>query len=255
MTFDFSKEIITYKDPDMSDEAISFYQLYFPDQAKDIGTDSKNTQLEMRGETMCSLGWTFGIVNKKDDFVSVRSYTNDMTVDEIDKFYVFRKQFHSLANFCVIPRILNVWRGSFRGNGRSQGDYFDIFLNLIRDYYYKKLIPSNVQEIFNICKDWFSYYGIGFTGWKCFIDSNYLNPFVNTDYTVKHLFANPEDFIKEKGAPIVGSNHELYHPFPWGKAASKQCAMNFCNNSLYVWEQRTKLLQDNLKTVSISRQP
>jgi hypothetical protein len=255
MIFDFNKEIITYKDPDMSDEAISFYQLYFPDLAKDIGTYSENTHLEIRGETMCSLGWTFGVTNKNNDFISVRSYTKDMTVDEVDKFYVFREKYHSLANFCLIPKILNIWRGSFRGNGRSQGDYFDIFLNLVRDYYYEKELPSNVQEKFNLCKDWFSYYGVGDEGWKCLIDANYLNPFVNTDYTVKDLFANPEEFIKEEDAPIVGTYHLHYHPFPWGKKAPKECAMNFCSNSLYVWEQRTKLLQDNLKTVSISRQP
>lgn len=254
MTFDFNKEITKlnkYDDPDMSDEAISFYKLYFPDLAKEIGKhlNSENTHLEMRGETMCSLGWTFGSINKKSkDFISVRSYTKNMTVDEIDKFYLFREQYHSLANFCVIPKILNIWRGSFRGNGRSQGDYFDIFLNLVRDYYYEKELPSNVQEKFNFCNDWFTSYGVNDTGWKYFIDANYLNPFVNTDYTVKDLFANPENFIEDENTPKIGSNHEHYHPFPWGKAAPKQCAMNFCNNSLYVWEQRAKLLQTNLNT-------
>lgn len=251
MSFSYKKSIINfngYNDADMSDEALLFYNYFFPEFKKDIPKT-------MRGDTMCSLGWTFGSENKyKNDFVRCRSYTKSFNPEEIKIFNSFKKGYHSLANFWIFPRNLNRWRGYDDNSydGKNQNDYFDIFLNLIRDYYLEKIkLSSNIVNTLGKYENWLNQYGIGHAGWIRFVNKNFLNSFINVNYTVKDLFSKPEEF-KSNSAPVVGT----YHGYGWGLPGytenPKESAINYAKNSLYVWEKRAELLKEVTKTMNIT---
>lgn len=243
MNFNYNKTIIVInscKDADMSDEALSFYEQFFPELKKDI------PQI-MRGDTMCSFGWTFGEENEDSGcFVKCRSYTKSFTTKEIEIFNSFKKGYHSLPNFWIFPKILNNWRGYNADgcDGENQNDYFDIFLNLVRDYYLEKeKLSSKIVETFNKCEKWLNQYGTHHIGWVEFINKSFLNPFVNINYTVKDLFSKPDEF-KLDNAPVVGSHHGYGWGLPGYTIDPKQNAINYAMNSLYIWKQRTELLID-----------
>lgn len=228
---DFLKEIKSSIDPDRTDEAKKFYVKYFVNL------------VETTGETLCSLGTTFGADNKTGEFKAIvqagkrdRRYVND--VKSFPLFYMFREQYHALANFMPIGAGLNVWRG--RTDSINQGDYFDIFLSLVKQYYLGVELPEKIKAQFDNCSSYFS----AFATFTDYVDKNFLSPLVNSVYEIKDIFSNPNDY--KMGAVLLGTYHEYGDPFPEGKGHDKdghRHALNYIENSLWIWEQRAKLFE------------
>ena len=78
----------------MSDQAKTFYKEFYPEMEKELNEGY------MRGETLCSLGWTWGSLNKCErPFNVCRSYAKNYTEKDINLFYIFKnlktkKEFH-----------------------------------------------------------------------------------------------------------------------------------------------------------------
>ena len=235
------KPIVTVVDEDMSEEAMNFYKEYYPELEKKI------SEGYMRGETMCSLGWTFGSLNKGVGSFEVhhRSYTQFYSEEDIELFYKFRNRYHSLVNFCVWPADLNYWRGYY--DGKNQGDYPDIFLDLVRKWYIKpKELPQKVFYKFIKHRNYFDSFGKGSQGWKNYINANYFRAFCNNNYEVKDLFSPTIKFVKED-APIIGIYHSYGEEYvlPGSTKNPRQTSLNYIENSLYVWDVRAEELLDS----------
>lgn len=227
------EQIISTVDEDMSEQAKRFYNHYFPALTKEL------TEGYIRGDTLCSLGWTFGSLNKGEKpFDICRSYTKSYDEKNIELFYIFRKRYHSLANFCVWPADLNTWRGYF--DGRNQGDYVDIFLDLVRSWYLNpEKLPTYVFKKFQKHKNYFLRFGQHETGWISFVEDNYFASFCNTNHEVKDIFASPTEY-KKADAPVVGAYH-FYgeeNVLPGSTEDPKQASLNYIYNSIYVWDER-----------------
>lgn len=247
MNFDVNKEITRlnkYRDPDMSNEAQEFYNNYFP----------WFNYEGMRGDTICSFSTCFGACNKKTSKELIvlndgpnwkRGYTKELFNEEKarENILIFRKRYHSLANFWVMPQSLNLWRGMRDRNGNlpAQADFFDVFLECVRNYYInRELNQPNVRHKFedeNIT-NWLNDFGCGLSGWYKFITRNYLSMFVTEDdLLVKDIFGSN---FKTNIADIIGTYHE------YGRALPQQTKLqpimdsvkNYIDNSLWILEER-----------------
>ena len=249
MNMDVYKEITKlnrYRDPDMSDEAQEFYNNYF-----------SWFKLEgMRGDTICSFGTCFGVCNKNSSKELVvlndgpnwkRGYTKELfSGNKKENILIFRKRYHSLANFWVIPQTLNSWRGmdDMSANLPAQGDFFDVFLECVRNYYLdNKLNPITVVNKFeeeNI-KIWLYSFGKGENGWYQFIIKNYLRMFVNGDFLVKDIFGHNYQIDNSE---IIGTYHEYGKALPQNTKSQtvNKSIINYVNNSLWILDQRGKAL-------------
>ena len=246
MEFDYLSEV-TKGDPDDSKKAKEFYEAHFK-WALDQG---------MRGDTICSFGTTFGACNKstKKGFVGLvdgrvwkRGYTKDIFNSNFKiKVEKFRVKYHTLANFWIMPRTLNKWRGS-----RAFGDYIDIFLNCIRNYYLdgeanklKVINKFNDKEV----KEWLDSFGEKEEGWKKFIEKNCLYAYVIKDDSLKVKDIFSKNFKKEN-ADIIGTYHKYGKALPQNsepKQESKDSAIYYTQNSLWALNKRT----EDLKKVKI----
>jgi len=250
----FKENIRSDIDPDISEKAGLFYQEFFPELW------STKDALHLRGETMCSLATTFGLDNTEGEFKPIchaklrdRRYTMSMTSRDKDRFKTFRQQYHSLANFLLIPKELNHWRG--RTDGCRQGDYFDIFLYIIFRYYLdRNSLNPNVREVFrktNV-QTWLCQFGNGKAGWQKFIVYNYLDSFVNSALEVKDLFSEPDEFKKENCIRLIGEYHQYGTPYPEQVTKDSDSgnmfpgfnpAVHYMENCLWIWDKRASLLK------------
>lgn len=248
----YLRNITNVKDPDMSKDARVSYMLDYPDLMEDTGKCKKG----YRGDTLQSCGWTFGTANKFSIKFNpyVRSYGQLFNEEEIKIIDKFRLNYHCIANFAVLPQQLNLWRGAYKEGfndnlGNGQCDYFDIFLDIIRSYYLNQTMPCDAKTEINKHKEWLDWFGRGEKGWRSFV--NYYNfiPYVNSLYEVKDLFAIPSSYQKNDCQEIVGEHHGWDYCLPLcsssGKSVSlemgKQRALNYVKNSLWIWEERSKL--------------
>ena len=250
------KKLNHYCDHDMSDEAIVFYQCFFPWFA----------QKGMRGDVMCSFSTTFGKNNSKtNNFIPLkdgtswkRGYTKDLLDDAefVEALVKFRAQYHSLANFWVMPKILNKWRGTGKDGCcfPAQGDYFDIFLKCIQQYYQGGMNnPINVQQMFknSSVAQWIDLFGVGNEGFEAFVEKNYLSAFVfnlNGTLEVKDIFS--PKFRTDNPEPL-GTYHWYNESLPQQcrKSTPINCAREFLYNSLWALEQRNAILQNTYKPI------
>ncbi len=246
------ENIISDCDTDMSDKALKFYEYFF----KKHFYETKKMNPYYRGDCINSLGWTFGKNNKEGSFKPCeRSYTRLFTTDDIKLFYKFRKMYHSLSNFIVIPHELNIWRGEYRENdndnyGHGTCDYFDILLGLIRKYFLQEAMSIRMQKYVEPYKNWLDSYGYGESGWITFIKQNYLMPFVNDAYLVKDIFADNSSYKSNDCNELIGK----YHNFDWclprcskndkeiSLNTAKERVVNYMKNSLWIWEERSNIL-------------
>ncbi len=253
MESQYLKNIISVNDPDMSQEALDSYTLNYPDFM-----ENGKCKDGFRGDTLQSCGWTFGKQNK---FVAkfnprLRSYGRLFSNEEIKIIEKFRLNYHCISNFAVLPQHLNIWRGLFKEGfndnwGNGQCDYFDIFLNLIRSYYLNIVMPDDAKNQILKHKEWLDWFGEKEDGWRAFVDYYRFLPYVNSLYEVKDVFASHCSYQKKDCKEIVGSYHGWDFCLPLcskeGKRISlevaKQRAMNYVENSLWIWEERSRLFE------------
>lgn len=239
--------------PDMSYEARRSYVEDYSDFMKDSYECVEN----FRGDTLCSFGWTFGGLNKTSIKFNpkLRSYGRLFNEEEIEIIEEFRLNYHCKANFAVLPYKLNIWRGAFKEGtndnwGNGQCDYPDIFLGLIRSYYLGINIPEIARKHILEYADWLDWFGRGEDGWQHFVNYYKFIPYVNEAYEVKDLFAMPNVYQKKDCAELVGLHHGWDYCLPLCSIegrnvdlqTGKQRALNFAKNSLWIWEERSKLL-------------
>ena len=228
------------KDRDMSDIAIDFYKKYFKWWEKN----------SLRGDTICSFGTVFGKCNLEGNLKELkdgrswkRGYTGEIFRNKKPQVMKFRSCYHSLANFWIMPGALNMWRGL---SCSHMGDFFDIFLNAIRNYYLEPdKNPLEVQKRLNAkdALDWLEYWERDENPWEKFVTDNYLEMFTNSRYEVKDLFADPEDYRQQdNNNNLIGGFHGYGYEMVW-KAKNKapgECAKAFLENSIWVIEERAK---------------
>ena len=229
---------------DNSPLAYYFYNKCFLEEIELAGING----IRFAGDTICSLGTTFGICNKQGKFESLidgnmwkRSYTKIMkSVDEYI-FYLFRDGYKKIENYIFIPLELNIWRGKEDKDVKglpNQGDYFDLFFDLVRNWYTdKEKNTENVNNMLSKHDYWFDKLGNGEQGWKNFIEHYMCKSMVNIDYTVKDIFSLPEEY-NQSMAPVVGTYHSYGSALPQHTDNPKMSAMNYAKNSLWIWKQR-----------------
>lgn len=245
-------------DPDMSGNALEFYSLIFPEYIDSVS----HLKEGFRGDCLISLGWTFGTANKTGNFdVRQRSYHRFFNNEEINLFYLFQKAYHCCANFVVMPRTLNTYRGGYRlGDNDNKGygscDYPDIFLNIVRSYYLGEKMSKRAGNYVFPYKSWLDTFGNGEAGWINFVNKNYLNPFVNENYEVKDLFSSLTAYKNPFCKELVGSHHDFDRCLPrcgqeQGATVSLPVAhsraVNFIKNSLWIWEKRAELIENSFQ--------
>lgn len=250
----YLKEIVSTADPDISPEALAFYFSHFPRYM----SAPAEVRVGFRGDTMLSLGWTFGSGNKTGPFNRrLRSYLPLFSEADVALFMRFRSGYHCRANLVVIPEQLNIWRGMRKKGtndewGRGQGDYFDLFISQIRAYYLSLPLPPDgkeeegVERRLSRERDWLDSFGEGERGWRAFIDYYCLQPLIDPQSgAVKDLFAPPEAYAGN-ACPPVGTFHDWDSALPLcgtdDMAVGKERALSYAENSLWVWSQRAELL-------------
>ena len=253
---DYLEPIVSNVDPDMSREALMSYMHDYPD-FMDAPFKCKSN---FRGDTLQSCGWTFGKENKfADKFNSkLRSYSPLFTPEEVQTINRFRRAYHCTANFALMLEEHNLWRGGFKkgmndNHGRGQADYFDIYLNLVRSYYLRIKMPASAEFYILKYQELFDWFGSGDVGWKNFVEYYKFHPFVNVKYEVKDLFAMLVIYQKVDCHELVGSYHGWDFALPLCSAdgsevslmTGKQRALNYVLNSLWIWEERSRLLIRN----------
>lgn len=252
MRNNYLRTITSAGDPDMSREAMSSYMIDYPDFME----SSIRCVQGFRGDTLQSCGWTFGSQNKytKEFNPLLRSYGRLFNEEEIKVIDKFRLNYHCIANFAVLPQQINIWRGAFREGyndnlGNGQCDYFDIFLNIVRSYYLGINIPNEARSQILKQEKWLDWFGKEEKGWSAFISYYNFNPYVNSAYEVKDLFAMPCTYQKTDCKELLGVHHGWNFSLPLcsvdGKdvdlVIAKQRALNFVQNSLWIWQERSKL--------------
>lgn len=250
---DYLKPIVSNLDPDMSREALQSYAMYTPE----FMVTPLKCKEGFRGDTLQSCGWTFGEKNKfAEQFNSnLRSYSPLFTLEEIEIINEFRRGYHCVANFALLLRDHNLWRGGFKKGfndnyGRGQCDYFDIYLNLIRSYYMGIEMPISAQPYILKHQEFFNWFGKSEVGWRAFVQYYNFLPYVNAGYEVKDLFAMPSIYQKVNCSELVGTHHGYDFALPLcsedGSKVSlmtgKSRALNFVKNSLWIWKERSRLL-------------
>jgi hypothetical protein len=144
-------------------------------------------------------------------------YLEDFIKQYPEKVEKYRKQYHSYANFIVLPAGLNYSRGRYNGDPEETclwyefGDFADLTLQVIKDYYHGTLDLNRYSEkVVNEIKyyeAWFKNYGHGTSGWQNFVDRSFLKGnFVNEDYSVHmlwegHAYAEEAENDKKNGKP------------------------------------------------------
>lgn len=253
---DYLEPIVSNVDPDMSREALMSYMHDYPD-FMDAPFKCKSN---FRGDILQSCAWSFGTENKfSDKFNSkLRSYSPLFTPEEVQTINRFRRAYHCTANFALMLEEHNLWRGGFKkgmndNHGRGQADYFDIYLNLVRSYYLRIKMPASAEFYILKYQEFFDWFGSGDVGWKNFVEYYKFHPFVNVKYEVKDLFAMPVIYQKVDCHELVGSYHGWDFALPLCSAdgsevslmTGKQRALNYVLNSLWIWEERSRLLIRN----------
>ncbi len=105
---------------------------------------------------------------------------------------------HTLGNFIPIPFKPPLYFNTTRN--KCVGDYWDLTIYKIYNYYkyendtyLEELVGKNIEAIQILKENYLSYFGKGITGWKTFIEKNYLEPFVDitsSDYIPKEFWEN-----------------------------------------------------------------
>lgn len=249
----YLQNITSEKDPDMSDEARVSYMLNYPE----FMDDDNKCKNGFRGDTLQSCGWTFGKANKFSNKFNPkeRSYGRLFNEEEIKIIDKFRLNYHCIANFAVLPQQLNIWRGAIKEGlndklGHGQCDYFDILIDIIRSYYMNQSMPLNAKTAIFKHKEWLDLFGRGEKGWRSFVDYYNFTPYVNHLYEVKDLFAMNSSYKKTDCQEIVGVHHGWDYCLPLCSSngaivsleIAKQRALNYAENSLWIWEERSKLM-------------
>ena len=100
----------------------------------------------------------------------------EIVQNNLKDFNLFAKSTHTIGNFTVLPNWMNC------GRGMCLSDYWDITL-------------MSLQEFLNILSP---------EAWPNFIKKYYLQPYVNTDYSVQLFWYNHDNnnLPKEKNFPI-----------------------------------------------------
>lgn len=118
--------------------------------------------------------------------------------DKIEGLKDFLSVYHTLGNFIPVP----VGCNGPRGVGRLK-DYWDLTLKIIYDYYVCgedkiwDIVKGKNNELkafalYELYKQWLdSFQDDGKPSWKCFIEKNYLQDFVNPN--VGGIYGEPEE--------------------------------------------------------------
>lgn len=129
-------------------------------------------------------------------------FANDMDDDRLGFHSAMKKNYpllegflsvyHTIGNYCPVPEGFNVARGKF------PYDFWDLTLELIREFYYTDdisntrlftLIYNNAISEDSI-KTWLSAYGEGESGWRNFIDTMLMQDYVDPEtYDVLPLWS------------------------------------------------------------------
>lgn len=100
--------------------------------------------------------------------------------DKIEELKSFLSVYHTLGNFIPVPTGCNAPRGT----GKLK-DYWDLTLKIIYDYYdhgedkIKDIVGESKSELYKQWLDSFQEKDSKKGSWKCFVEKNYLQDFVN----------------------------------------------------------------------------
>lgn len=163
---------------------------------KDI-LDLESNQLNGKANTKCEeIEFNGDTLNTRDFILSVdNKYLFDMCKD-IDKNEIletvdlvedFRIKYETLGNFMPMPEGLNQKRG------KPLQDRFDMYLYEVKKFYENEYNYFGKLETLGEELKRKENYFKGFGSFKNYIEQNYLQDFVESDYTIKDLSINSEE--------------------------------------------------------------
>lgn len=221
-------------DPDNTNIMNAIYELAFNPHG-DITIDNLGTNKEYRGDTMNSFKSLMGGRNDEDtDFLGVIKNTDSKkTKQQAEKYFV---TYHTVGNMLPLPnnrggetnKTLNLYRGT-----SYMRDYFDLFLQAIKDMMLKNTTEDNEFEaIYNANAFFFNRYQ-GLEGFQKYCDDFMLN-----------------DYIDENGKVLKLFSPHIYH---WKKGLSSaeysKAVDNYTSRSTNIINNRAIAIVKRLKTL------
>ena len=228
------KTFKSISDPDSKSQLLqAIYTELWEDSHLTVCRPNKDPNKEIKGDTLISAQTTLnstiekfnlGTYHKRYGNYSIKyaislyaafreAFSNELNF--VDGLTAFLAVYHTLGNFMPVPACFNTSRS------KLTKDYWDITLYGLYRWFNQtdslnsiidksKYFPNITQNI-DDCVEWLTTYGEGESGWKNFVEKNYLQDFVNV---------NPDGGY---GEPIeLWTNHFSKQLKPQGEEEIKQ---------------------------------
>lgn len=160
--------------------------------------------VKFSGDTLNTFSTAYGLIEKKEISVS-------------NNFIDYSKVIHTIGNFMPLPIITKDSKGTsvqslnqYRGISKNIRDYWDLSMVMIKKYYDKKFSNSDVEKKQKKVLDANSKWLEMFETWKCFVDKNMLNDYVDGNYEPILFWNNHNGIDVEKNKKVIINNIDSF---------------------------------------------
>lgn len=148
--------------------------------------NTKFEEIEFNGDTLNTRDFILSVDNKYL-FDMCKDIDKNEILETVDLVEDFRIKYETLGNFMPMPEGLNQKRG------KPLQDRFDMYLYEVKKFYENEYNYFGKLETLGEELKRKENYFKGFGSFKNYIEQNYLQDFVESDYTIKDLSINSEE--------------------------------------------------------------
>lgn len=152
--------------------------------------NTKFEEIEFNGDTLNTRDFILSVDNKYL-FDMCKDIDKNEILETVDLVEDFRIKYETLGNFMPMPEGLNQKRG------KPLQDRFDMYLYEVKKFYENEYNYFGKLETLGEELKRKENYFKGFGSFKNYIEQNYLQDFVEDDYTIKDLSINSEEAYKQ----------------------------------------------------------
>lgn len=150
--------------------------------------NTKFEGIEFNGDTLNTRDFILSVDNKYL-FDMCKDIDKNEILETVDLVEDFRIKYETLGNFMPMPEGLNQKRG------KPLQDRFDMYLYEVKKFYENEYNYFGKLEALGVELKRKENYFKGFGSFKNYIEQNYLQDFVEDDYTIKDLSINNEEGV------------------------------------------------------------